>query len=306
MDSIRNMKILKTLITLVILSSSYLNAQEIVMDYYPEFEGNVSQKNYDVGKSMLKGEYEELKEAKDVEPYWVDYYNIAIAYNKMGVDAVTVFEFLKKAKSLNSKNVCTMIASEIESVKGDITKLGFHQRLGDLFLNLTTDCDLNIKPFTLEFLKENKRKQNLEGLNEALIDKLILLQEMDLRYRYSSKVYYENVEKQNLLDEQVAVELSKILDKYGYPGKDIVGEYYQNLACLLLEHSRPTDWEYKEKYLPLVLEAYRKKQMNKGFLYMLLDRIHTLKNGKQIFGSHAGKPYYDEVTLTKLKDKYGL
>ena len=122
----------------------------------------------------------------------------------------------------------------------------------------------------------------------------------DSFYRYKT----EWDERQRKLDMDVQLELTEILNTYGYPGKSLVGENYMNYACLMIEHGG--ELEYQEKYLPMVAEALKNGELEKNYVRMLIDRIHWKKTNKQIFGSQNGVPFDTDEVIREFKAKYNL
>lgn len=290
------------LIQLLLSSSIQLSAQTIDPNYYPEYNKSVSKSTYDRGKEILKNSYEQYLEASDGETY-IDYWNIAFAFSKMGVDEPTIMKYLNKAKALDHNDFC-MIVNQQAYVNQGIENTPFYQLIEDEYLELTQSCfEIQMTSITISELKLKKAEIDITKYNEQLIDQLIVCIEKDQRYR-GNNTYEENKSKQDILDNEVQIELTKILDTYGYPGKGLVGEPFMNYTCIMIEHGGSLD--YQEKYFPHVVEAYKLKQMDKGALKMLVDRIHWKKYKKQIFGSHVGVPFDTPEVISSLREKYGL
>ncbi len=144
---------------------------------------------------------------------------------------------------------------------------------------------------------------DLKGLNEDIVDQLIVLADKDQRFRFSSTSNKDNWEAQNKLNMEVQLALAKLFDKHGYPGLSVVGEKYAGEACLLLEHGGQL--AHQEKYYPLVAEAFKNGEAPRPYVLMLDDRIHWKKTKEQIFGSHVGVPLDSDAVIERVKKQLG-
>ncbi|MFO7862473.1 MAG: DUF6624 domain-containing protein [Salinivirgaceae bacterium] len=277
-------------------------SQVIDLGYFPEYNGAVSKEKYNWGKEVLKNSYAQINGVNDV--CYADYWNIAVAYASMGVDKQVVFDFLKKSKSSSKEDFCMIVNDHIEH-KEIIENTRFYELLGGVYKEFVSDCHgFKNESSTIEEMMKMKESIDLNKCNDSLIDVLIVNIEKDQRYRYSTSVYDNNKTKQDSLDCVVQANMMKILDQFGYPGKDLVGEPFMNYASLMIEHGGSLD--YQEKYLPMVAEACQKGQVDRTALRMLIDRVYWKKTGKQIFGSHVGIPFHANKVITKVKRKYNL
>ena len=76
--------------------------------------------------------------------------------------------------------------------------------------------------------------------------------------------------------------LEKIIKKYGWPNRMIVGKKAGETAFIVIQHSSP---KTIEKYLPLVKQAASNGQIDKSDYALMLDR-HLMNCGKkQLYGS---------------------
>lgn len=279
-----------------------LFSQVIDLDYFPEYNESVSKEKYNWGKEVLKNSYAQINGGNDI--CYADYWNVAVAYASMGVDKQVVFKFLKKSKSSDKEDFC-IIVNESNDEKNGVENTRFYKLLGVMYKELVSDCHgFKNEPPTIEEMMKMKDSIDLNKCNGSLIDVLIVNIEKDQRYRYSTSVYDNNKSKQDSLDRVVQANMIKILDQFGYPGKDIVGEPFMNYASLMIEHGGAL--AYQEKYLPMVAEAYQKGQVDRTALSMLIDRVYWRKTGKQIFGSHISVPFHTNEVITKVKRKYNL
>jgi hypothetical protein len=128
---------------------------------------------------------------------------------------------------------------------------------------------------------------------------------IELRKRNNGKRTQEEADlwlKQIEMDSINMVRVEKIISKYGYPDKSIVGEELKSVAAFVIIHN-PSK---QAKYLQLLWEESKRGNVDKREVAILDDRIQMLKGESQIYGT-AMK--YDSVSLdsntleiiTKLK-----
>ena len=294
---------MKTIITILICFmaiSTY--SQEIEVGYFPKQKKGISDEKYNRGKKTLEYVYTLLE--KDSTIYATTYWNLATGFNMLKEKPEKIYKFLALAKKENSNRFCVVVHKYLRG--RDIKTCGFYKTLGKKFLDLVTDCKKNdLKPKSLEDMIAEKESMDLSGLNETLIDRLIILMEKDTRYRGRSFEYGDkNKEAWIKLDTEARIELLELFEENGYAGKDIVGEKYQNYMCQFLEHVGGI--EAQEKYLPLVANAFKNNQLHAIPLKMLIDRIYSTKTKTQIFGSHAGVPYAKDSIIAQVKKDYSL
>jgi len=104
-----------------------------------------------------------------------------------------------------------------------------------------------------------------------------------------------------------------ILDKYGWPGKDIIGEQGNWTICNVIQHS---DNEIRIKYLPMIRQAVKDKKLHPRFLVRTEDRIATERGDLQIYGGQMKYypetksfnvwPVLDPVNIDKRRAEIGL
>ncbi|WP_139422178.1 DUF6624 domain-containing protein [Chryseobacterium mulctrae] len=106
----------------------------------------------------------------------------------------------------------------------------------------------------------------------------------------------EEFEKKNwqLVAEHDSLNMQKIeniISKYGYPGKTLVGEPTNQAAWYVIQHSTKIG-----KYLPLIKEAGKKKEIPFTWVAMMEDRYLMNENKEQIYGTQG------KGEMTKDKD----
>ena len=120
------------------------------------------------------------------------------------------------------------------------------------------------------------------------------------------KIYKEN----HLVNEK---KITALLDKYGWPKKELIGEQGNFTICNVLQHS---DQAIRIKYLPLMKKAVLEKELLPRFLVRTEDRIATEKGEPQIYGGQMKFypetktfnvwPVYDPKNIDKRRAEIGL
>ena len=120
----------------------------------------------------------------------------------------------------------------------------------------------------------------------------------------------EIYEKNHIVNER---KVKTILDKYGWPTKEMIGEQGNWTICNVIQHS---DNEVRIKYLPMMRKAVKDKKLEPRFLVRAEDRIATEKGELQIYGGQMKYypetksfnvwPVYDPVNIDKRRAEIGL
>lgn len=84
--------------------------------------------------------------------------------------------------------------------------------------------------------------------------------------------------------------VKNILDKYGWPTKEMAGEQGNWTICNVIQHS---DNEVRLQYLPMMRQAVKEKKLEPRFLVRAEDRIATERGDLQIYGGQM--KYYPET-----------
>jgi hypothetical protein len=120
------------------------------------------------------------------------------------------------------------------------------------------------------------------------------------------------IKKVNQVDSVNLIKVMNIINKYGWPGEDVIGWGGSSTLWAVLQHST---LENQEKYLPLMREAVRKGKARSTQLALLEDRILVRKGQEQIYGSQPGTdslgnpmilPINDERNVNKRRFSVGL
>lgn len=94
---------------------------------------------------------------------------------------------------------------------------------------------------------------------------------------------WETIERKDSIN---CVKVSRIIDTYGWLGKDIIGVKGNATLFLVIQHA---DLKTQEKYLPLMKEAVKKGNAEGHNLALLEDRILMSHDKKQVYGSQVVK-----------------
>lgn len=179
---------------------------------------------------------------------------------------------------------------------------------------LFVDTNFNILK---SYKKWDKLKQKielafLENIGEVkdtnLAIQLFYLGIEDQKYRiilYALEQYSENDREKDIANDYAMQDSCiKIVEKYGIPTKSMVGAYSSLCFFLILQH---TEFEFMNKYYPLVKKVWKKGDYSSKAYAMLTDRILKYKRKKQIYGSQltwstADKKYPSQYYLYPVKD----
>lgn len=132
-------------------------------------------------------------------------------------------------------------------------------------------------------------------------------------YGAESKEYKKQqliYEKNHIINEK---KVRTILDNYGWPTKEMVGEQGNWTICNVIQHA---DNEVRIKYLPMMREAVKEKKLEPRFLVRAEDRIATERGDLQIYGGQMKYypetksfnlwPVFDPVNIDKRRAEIGL
>lgn len=94
-------------------------------------------------------------------------------------------------------------------------------------------------------------------------------------------------ERNHIVNE---IKVKRILDEYGWPAKELIGEQGNWTICNVIQHS---DNEVRIEYLPMMREAVKADKLEPRFLVRAEDRIATERGDLQIYGGQM--KYYPET-----------
>jgi hypothetical protein len=114
-------------------------------------------------------------------------------------------------------------------------------------------------------------------------------------------------------DSLNVIDVVKILEKRGWPGKSLVGEKANTAVWLVIQHA---PLYLQEKYLPLLRKSVQKGESDGRYLALLEDRILMRNGKKQKYGTQittdpkTGEnrvyPIEDPKNVNKRRAKVGL
>ncbi len=282
----------KALSIILLHLSTWSFAQELTIPSKPV---HISEEEYRHGKLILENSYQQLAD-DNYNIVMNDYWNFATAYSMMGQPKEAVYDLLSKAKFSDKESFCELADLYHEHTKG-IDSSRFFRLLGDDYKELVSDC--TVKKDRDAFDLEAYIRQG--GYDEVLLYRLHALQMADQAFR--KKRDAESIAKQLASDQVNILEAEAIIEAYGYPGKSMVGEKFDYVIWMVIQHA---DLSYQEKYLPLIAKTVQAGELNKTPLKMLLDRIYHKRTGSQLFGSQIGVPFADDKTIESVRLQYKL
>lgn len=115
-----------------------------------------------------------------------------------------------------------------------------------------------------------------------------LLKDLNIDKEEFKKKNWQLVAEHDSLNMQ---KIENIISQYGYPGKTLVGEPTNQAAWYVIQHSTKIG-----KYLPLIKEAGKKKEIPFTWVAMMEDRYLMNENKEQIYGTQG------RGEMTKDKD----
>jgi hypothetical protein len=267
---------------------------------YPSKGDHVSDSAYRHGKYVLESAYAQIGEREAWN--YADYWNVAVAYSKMGVDDAEVLAILEKSYQTDPTAFCELW----DHVSQD--KIVPYSRFGKQAAQLAARCkDVERKTEARLSPREYARSN---GYDPALILLLDSLSREDQRYRRNPN-YLEDAEaihlQQEIVDPSNAAIVGALIDREGYPGRSRVGNKYEGVACVIIEHAAPSlDKAQLERWVPVIANAVRAGELAEAYLKMLIDRLYLIEYKQQIFGTQSGVPFASDEVIHNIKSLYGL
>ena len=183
------------------------------------------------------------------------------------------------------------------------------------FLLIMMSCSSNKKSEEIETTAE--KQENLI----AVLDTIWTTEQLPIRSRDSLITLYgvdhnlvkeQNIiiDKNHLINEK---KVKEILDNYGWPSKEMIGERGNWTICNVIQHS---DNEVRLQYLPMMRQAVKDKKLEPRFLVRAEDRIATERGDLQIYGGQMKYypetksfnlwPVFDPANIDKRRTEIGL
>jgi hypothetical protein len=146
------------------------------------------------------------------------------------------------------------------------------------------------------------------------IDTVAIKQELAAIYQRDQKTRKnaDSIAYISFIDSTNLVRIEAMIDKYGWPGIDFVGQAGNNTAFLVIQHA---DLATQEKYLPMLTRSVAEGRSSPADLAYLQDRVLMRQGKKQIYGSQViptnfgtmeFHPIEDEENVNLRRAKVGL
>ncbi len=116
-------------------------------------------------------------------------------------------------------------------------------------------------------------------INEVLKQQLDSIMKLDQKGRDAGDIDWD---KQKVIDSTNTIFIEEVFEKYGYPGKTLVGEESSIAAWLVIQHSDKIG-----KYLPLIKEAGEKGELDQVSVAMMEDRYLMQQGLEQVYGTQG-------------------
>lgn len=162
-----------------------------------------------------------------------------------------------------------------------------------------------------------------KGINDSLVKEVKRIN--DLFYSYSDSLrwaenqygkntlMYERYLSLNTLNAlKIFTDIDRIIQKYGYPGKTLVGEDHAIVFSIISTGSK----KIKEKYYDVIIKAADEKELDWSDVAFFVDKVKVARKEEQIYGtqykfneSNYTTNYYpikDKAQLNERRKKVGL
>lgn len=234
------------------------------------------------------------RKVKEAEQYYrsKEYLKAAVAYNK----AFASNKNLGRIDHRYQAARCWALAGEPDSAFHNLEKIA---EIGYTKHYITTHDSTLISIHNdqrwksiINTIKSNKEKSepNLNELLAAQLDTIFLedqtyrneINKITQQYGFQSKEMQAHGRVIRQKDSANVIKVQAILDKYGWLGKDVVGETGNSTLFFVIQHA---DKATQEKYLPMLRDAVKKGKATASNLALLEDRVAIKQGKKQIYGS---------------------
>lgn len=150
-------------------------------------------------------------------------------------------------------------------------------------------------------------------INHELLNELKLMGQKDLEVRLKTINSGNFDEEMIKVDQEHLPRLKEIVDKFGWPGLQMVGEEGAECMWVLIQHC-DEDVEFQKQCLSLLEEAVGKKDAPKRHLAYLKDRVLVNEGKDQIYGTQLQiingrailSPIEDPQNLDKRREEMDL
>ncbi|MFN3759532.1 MAG: DUF6624 domain-containing protein [Algoriphagus aquaeductus] len=277
------------------LTSCDNEAQEYVtkLDNYPPKKVEVSEEKYRKATYILEQTFNTIKK-DSFQIKYADHLNLAHAYALLLEPKELIFSELNLAQEKDLESTAAVFVLAVRSPEHFRLTQSEYDSLSKRF-HMIHDQSKNRKE--LFDIKEYVSKGNYD---KELVETIASIEERDQKHWAEDS----NMELQNKSDEENFTLIDSLYEKYeSYIGKTLVGDKYNHVMWLIIQHS---DLNRQEKYLPIILQAVRNDELEETPLKMLIDRIQTKKCGYQIFGSQLNVPLASDEIIKEIKNNFNI
>ncbi|MBB6333388.1 hypothetical protein HNP24_004414 [Chryseobacterium sediminis] len=160
--------------------------------------------------------------------------------------------------------------------------------ISSLLMNAQQQVNEALKKELDEIMKVDQGYRKLFHTEITPEKKEQLLKDLNIDPEEFKKKDWQLVAEQDSLNMQ---KIENIIAQYGYPGKTLVGEPTNKAAWYVIQHSTKI-----KKYLPLIKEAGKNKEIPFTLVAMMEDRSLMDEDKEQIYGTQG------KGEMTKDKD----
>jgi len=163
------------------------------------------------------------------------------------------------------------------------------EKVGNRYLS---NCQICCKE-----IKTPKKSKLLQVENMKYSERLEALIEQDQKYRTEDTIIWKIQDKIDFKNRKI---LDSLYHKYDFPSLNKVSKNAQHAAWLILHHS--TDCEWNEKWIIRFLDAYKRKEIEGGFLSQTITRFYHPTGG---FCEEEKRKTFISLLTNKYPKEYG-
>lgn len=256
-----------------------------------------------------KSEYKAAAEAYvnafatiDGKAYPDDRYQLAVAYSQ-AQDSEQAFYHLNYLADKSMQNLA------IEDIKTDSLLNNLHaDERWTAFIKRLDDYQTELqKNYNWELVYQ---LDSIYELDQGIRNEYF---EMGDKFDWESEEMKAFTKRWREIDEQNELKVTKILNEYGWLGKEVVSPKGNTTLFLVIQHA---PLETQQKYLPMMREAVKEGNASASSLALLEDRVALREGKKQIYGSQIGShkdsekqyvlPLEDPINVDERRKSVGL
>lgn len=291
------MKLISTAFAIMALTGSPASAQtpfsaegfeQQVQSYGPQQREGVPDDRYAMANTILESVRSRTRDRAGVFDV-VDYWNLTTAFVMLDEPAGAVRLSFSKAVADHPASVCAYL--------GSAEPRALQRIIPDLVMPFQAYCAGT--PTDEAF--DPSRYAAERRLDPEVVSRIWRIHSDDQHARMSSGVDWEQQQARDLANQHAILDLYR---EHGtYIGKSLVGDELAAVMWAVIQHS---NIEMMQTFLPVIQTAVTQGELPPTPLKMLIDRIHSERQGSQIFGSQDGVPLADHATRAAVAAQYGL